>query len=69
MGLEKTCEVRHDGKTVTVAAHLEPAELRLRGPLKLTIPVGEMKSAEARAGVLQVKWPGGTVDLPRRVSW
>ena len=63
MGLAKTCEVRHGGKVVTVTAHLEPAELRLRGPLKLSIPTGDMKSAEARAGVLHVKWPGGTVDL------
>ena len=63
MGLEKTCEVRHGGKSVTATAHLEPAELRLRGPLELSIPTGDMKSAEARAGVLHVKWPGGTVDL------
>ena len=63
MGLEKTCEVRHGGRTVTATAHLEPAELRLRGVLKLTIPTGAMKAAEARAGVLHVKWPGGTVDL------
>ena len=63
MGLEKTCEVRHLGKTVTATAHLESAALRLRGPLTLTIPVGDMKAAEARAGVLHVKWPGGTTDL------
>ena len=63
MGLEKTCEARHGGKAATVTAHLEPAELRLRGGLKFTIPMGAMKSAEARAGVLHVRWPGGTVDL------
>ncbi len=63
MGLEKTCEVRHAGNTVTAKAHLEPAELRFRGALNLKVPVAEMKSAEARAGVLRVKWPGGTVDL------
>ena len=63
MGLEKTCEVRHGGKAVTATAHLEPAELRLRGRLKLSIPTGEIKSAEARGGVLHVKWPGGAVEL------
>lgn len=63
MGLEKACEVRHGGKTVTATAHLEPAELRLRGALSLSIPVGAMKSAEAKAGVLSVRWPGGRVDL------
>ena len=32
MGLEKTCDVRHGGQDVHVAAHLEPSELRIRGP-------------------------------------
>ena len=63
MGLEKTCEVRHGGKVVTAQAHLEPAELVLRGALKLKIPAGDIQSAEARAGVLHVKWRGGVVDL------
>jgi hypothetical protein len=63
MGLEKTCEVRYQGKVVTAQAHLEPAELVLRGALKLKVPAGEIKGAEARAGVLHVKWKGGVVDL------
>ena len=63
MGLEKTCEVRHGGKVVTAQAHLEPAELVLRGALKLKIPAGDIKAAEVRAGVLHVKWKGGAVDL------
>jgi hypothetical protein len=63
MGLEQTCAVRHAGQTVTATAHLEPAELRLRGALNLRVKVAEMKSAEAKAGVLKVRWPGGTVDL------
>ena len=45
MGLEKTCEARHGGKAATVTAHLEPAELRLRGGLEFTISTGAMKSA------------------------
>jgi hypothetical protein len=63
MGLEKTCDVRHAGQTVTATAHLESAELRLRGALNLKVPLSLMRSAEAKAGVLKVKWPGGTVDL------
>lgn len=63
MGLEKTCEVSRGGKTVTAKAHLEPAELRLRGALSLQVPVADIRSAEAKAGVLKVKWSGGTVDL------
>jgi hypothetical protein len=63
LGLEKTCDVRHGGKTFTVEAHLEPAALRLRGGLKLAIPVADIRSYEARAGVLHVKYAGGTIDL------
>jgi hypothetical protein len=63
LGLEKTCDVRHGGKTVTVEAYLEPAALRLGGALKLAIPVADIRSYEARAGVLHVKYPGGTVEL------
>lgn len=63
MGLEKTCDVGHGGKTVTAQAHLEPTELRLRGALNLEVPVAEVQSAEAKAGVLKVKWPGGTALL------
>jgi hypothetical protein len=46
-----------------VAAHLEPTGLRLRGPLKLEVPLAEIRSAEAKAGVLQVKWRGGALGL------
>jgi hypothetical protein len=63
MGLEKNCEALYGGRSVRVSAHLEPAELRLRGSLKLAIPVAEMQTAEAKRGILHVKWPGGTVDL------
>jgi hypothetical protein len=63
VGLEKTCDVRYAGKTYAADAHLEPAELRLRGALKLAVAVGVIQSAEAKAGVLKVKWPGGALDL------
>lgn len=63
MGLEATCEALHGGRRLKVIAHLEPTKLSLRGSLKLVIPVAEMQMAEARRGVLHVKWPAGTVDL------
>jgi hypothetical protein len=63
MGLEKTCEVRLGGKVTTATAHLEPAELRVRGAMKLVIPAADLESAAAKAGVLTVKWKGGTVAL------
>jgi hypothetical protein len=63
MGLEKACEARFRGATAEVRAHLEPAELRLRGGLRLEVPVAAMKSAEAKAGVLKIAWAKGTLEL------
>jgi len=63
MGLEKTCDVRFGGQTVAAAAHLEPTELRIRGKVSRSVPLADIRSAEARAGVLHVKWPGGTLEL------
>jgi hypothetical protein len=63
MGLEKTCDARYRGTTCAVAAHLDSAELQLRGPLRLDIPFAQMAAADAKAGVLRVKWTGGTLEL------
>src|SRR5262245_52029752 len=64
MGLETKCDVRHSGRTVTVTAHLEPAELRLQSSgLALRVPMEGIKSAVARAGVLHVEWKGGRAEL------
>jgi hypothetical protein len=54
LGLEKTCEVEVGGQTVTAKVQLEPTELILRGALKMTIPLAEITSHEARAGQLRI---------------
>jgi hypothetical protein len=55
--------VHHRGRTYRVEAQLEPAELRLRGALRLAVPVTDIRSFEARGGALHVEWRGGTLDL------
>jgi hypothetical protein len=62
MGLESNCTVRIGKKSAAGHARLEEKELYFRaaaGGLRLKIPFAEMKSAEAKRGVLTVKWPGG----------
>ncbi len=66
MGLEADCTVRVGGKSAAGHARLEEKELHFRaakGGLRLKIPFAEMKSAEARRGVLGVKWPGGVAGF------
>jgi hypothetical protein len=46
-----------------VDAHLDSQSLEVRGPLRLDIPFAQMSSAAAKAGVLAVKWPRGTLEL------
>ena len=59
MGLEATCVGRFGGKVGTGKAHLEQAELTFRGEFRLRIPLKDVKSAEARKGVLTVVFPDG----------
>lgn len=62
MGLEANCTVRIGGKPAAGRARLEEKELYFRaaaGEPRLKIAFAEMKSAEARRGVLTVRWPGG----------
>ena len=69
MGLETPCEAFYGGRKVKVVAHLEPAELRLRGGVKLVLPISQIQTAEARRGVLHVEWPDGhdrPAPRPRR---
>jgi len=66
MGLEADCTVRYAKKSAAGQARLEEKELYFRataGDLQLKIPFAEMKSAEAKRGVLTVKWPGGVAEF------
>lgn len=66
MGLEADCTVRFGKKSVAGHARLEEKELYFRaaaGDLRLKIAFAEMTSAEAKRGVLIVKWPGGLAEF------
>ncbi len=62
MGLEAQCAVRYGKKFAAGLARLEEKDLYFRagaGGLRLKIPFAQIQSAEARRGVLTVKWPAG----------
>lgn len=62
MGLEANCTARFGKKSVAGLARLEEKELCFRaasGNLRLKIPFAQIKSAQARRGVLTVQWTEG----------
>jgi hypothetical protein len=66
MGLEAHCTVRMGKQSAAGLARLEEKDLYFRaaaGDLRLKIPLAEMKSAEAKRGVLTVRWLGGTAEF------
>jgi hypothetical protein len=63
MGEDATCDVRRGRKRETVKVHLEPNELRIGGSLAERIPIGAIKSSEAKGGELTVVWTGGKAVL------
>jgi hypothetical protein len=56
VGLEKSCEVERDGKTVKATVQLEPPDVIVRGAPKLRIPLAEVTSCEAKGGRLRIAW-------------
>lgn len=63
MGLEADCKVRFGKRAGHGKARLEAKALHFRSgdeALRLEIPHAELKSAEARCGVLAVKFSGGS---------
>jgi len=72
MGLEADCTVRTGKKSSHGHARLEEKDLYFRGEFRLKIPFTEIKSAEARRGVLTVKWREGAADFelgPAAEKW
>lgn len=63
MGLEAECRAWWKGRPSIGKALLEPAELIFRGEFRVTVPLAQVKSCEARGGQLQVAWPEGEVVL------
>lgn len=60
MGLEADCQVRFGKRTGSGRAHLDGAELQVRGAVVLAIPLKDVKTVEAKKGELHVTWSGGT---------
>ncbi len=59
MGLEAKCMATFGKQSSTGLARLVEKDLYFRGAFRLKIPLREVKSAEARRGVLIVKWAEG----------
>lgn len=64
MGLEAKCTVKCGSRKSAGLARLEEKELLFKGAgdFRLKIPLAEAK-AEAKGGVLTVKWPGGAATF------
>jgi hypothetical protein len=63
MGLEAQCTARWKKQTSKGKALLEEKDLLFRGDFRLSIPLKEITSAEARRGTLTVKFAGGTASF------
>lgn len=64
MGLEATCDVRIDGRTVAGKAHLETDRLLFRGgDVSLSIPLKKMSDVAARRGRLELSFAGRQASL------
>ena len=56
MGQDATCTLHYDGQVARGKAHLEQHELIFRGPVRLAIPLAQIKSAVASGNELTVKF-------------
>jgi hypothetical protein len=63
MGLEADCTAHIAGRSVAGKARLEEKDLIFRGGERLTIPLASVKSAEAKAGRLEVRYAGGSASF------
>ena len=63
MGLEADCTARIAGREVAGRARLEDKDLTFRGAHRLTIPLASVRSATAKAGVLEVRHKGGSASF------
>jgi len=63
MGREATCRAKLGRQAGEGRALLETDELLFRGAFRAKVPLREIESLTTRAGVLTVRWPGGTLAL------
>ena len=63
MGDETRCVAKVGERRSEGKARLESAELLFRGEFRLKLPFREMRTVEARGGVLHVSFPDGTAEF------
>ena len=63
MGDEAQCAVTYGKRTSTGKALLETNELIFRGDFRLKIDLKAITALDAKAGKLEVTWPGGTATF------
>src|ERR1700722_15671574 len=63
MGTELAVEAKYKSESHQVKLHLDGKMLTLRGDLKLTIPLKEVRQAVAKDGQLTIKWNSETIVL------
>lgn len=64
MGLEADCRARIDGRARSGRARLESATLEFRAASeRVVIPLASVRSALAKAGLLEVRHAGGRISL------
>jgi hypothetical protein len=63
VGAEAECDVTFKTKTSTGKALLETNELIFRGDFRLKIDLKSITALDARAGELNVTWPGGVATF------
>lgn len=63
MGLETHCQCTWGGETAKVRAHLDSTGLDLRGPIRLRLDLGKIKSAESSKGTLRLRSNNGVLTL------
>ncbi|MFI5179726.1 MAG: DUF3052 domain-containing protein [Vicinamibacterales bacterium] len=63
MGDEAQCAVTYGKRTSTGKALLETNELIFRGDFRLKIDLTAITTLDAKAGKLEVTWPGGTATF------
>jgi hypothetical protein len=65
MGLEARCRATYGGRSSEGQARLEDKDLLFRGggDFRFTVPLADVRAADARGGVLTLKLPRGTAAL------
>lgn len=72
MGAEAQCAVTYNKQTSTGTALLETNEIIFRGDFRLKIDLKNITALDAKAGQLNVTWPGGTATFAlgdKALSW